>query len=42
MTVFLGHRRFHRVFNDQLVDLDQFGRLFNDARLWIPDMPLAG
>ena len=39
---FLGHRRFHGCFDDQLVDLDQLGRMFDDARLRVADVALAG
>ena len=38
----LGHRRLHRLFDNQLVDFDQLGRVLDDARLRVADMPLAG
>ena len=37
-----GHRRFHRRFDDQLVDLDQLRGMFDDAGLRVADMALAG
>jgi hypothetical protein len=38
----LGHRRLHRLFDDQLVDLDELRGVFDDAGLRVADVALAG
>ena len=37
----LCHRRFHGRFDNQLIDLDQFRGMFDDARLGVADVALA-
>ena len=37
-----GHRRFHRLFDDQLVDFHQLGGVFDHARLGVADVALTG